>query len=150
MTTLALPENAKAIVQARLRGMKPADMVIVSLVGPLETENPIVIARPGVSYDWRWARGLDLCLYLNASDDTWGLTAMDVAKARPAHLSLWTPADGWGASVYLVPTAQDVCKPVSMWRYELDFMPWMDFQNRDFIECRRYARDERGMPYATH
>jgi hypothetical protein len=150
MSTLPLPENAQPILQARLKGRKPADMVIVSLIGPVETNNPIVIARPGISYDWRWLRGLDVCLYLNASDDAWGFVATDVAKARPEHLCLWTPADGWGATIYLVPTAQDVHKHVSMWRYELDFLPWLDFQNQDFIEGRRYARNERGMPYATH
>lgn len=146
--TAQLPTNAEAIVRARLKGFKPADMVIVSMVGPVETENPIVLAKSGVSYDWRWARGLDVCMYLR-DDADWPDTLLAIAKARPEHLNLWNHADGWGASVYLIPTAQDVERPVNMWRYELDFLPWMDFQNRDFIERRQYARDNNGVPYAA-
>ena len=64
-----IAKNAQPIIDARLRGKKPADMVIVSLVGPVGMENPTVFADPAQQYDWRWCRGLDVCVYL---DVVWG------------------------------------------------------------------------------
>lgn len=147
--SLPLPMNAERILAARMKGMRPADMVIVSLVGKVPTENPLVLAECGKSYDWRWVRGLDLCIYL-ADDLDWPGLAKRVMLARPEHVELWNPAGQWGAHLYLVPTAQDVEKPVSMWRYDLDFLPWMEFQNKDFMERRVYERDEKGIPYAAY
>jgi hypothetical protein len=144
---LPLPENAGLILQARMKGLRPAGMVVISLIGAVLTSPALVLAKPGAAYDWRWARGLDVCLYLRDEDD-WPTSLMAIALARPAHLNLWNQAGEWGAHVYLVPSAEDVAKPVSMWKYELDFLPWMDFQNRDFVAGRSYARDAGGMPYA--
>jgi hypothetical protein len=131
---MKLAEHAEAIVRARLRGLRPADMVIVSLVGPLAVSNPVVLARPGLAYDWRWTRALDLCLYMRDGQDWPGLLK-DIALQRPAYLSLWCANAGWGAKVYLIPTADDVARPVRLWQYELDFLPWMDFENEGFKKC---------------
>lgn len=126
--------NAEAILAARMKGLKPADMVIVSLVGLVGMDNPTVFAKPNVSYDWRWVRGLDVCLYLN-DDQEWPDLLKSVALQRPEHLSLWSHSGEWGAKVYLIPTATDIAKPVRSWKYELDFLPWLDFQNKDFLKC---------------
>lgn len=143
-----LPQYAAPILEARMKGLRPAGMVIVSMTGPIWTENPFVRAEPGIAYDWRWVRGLDVCLYVRDGDN-WAVILKAIALARPAHLSLWNPAGQWGAKVYLVPTAQDVDKAVPMWTYELDFLPWMDFQNNDFMTGRTYARGPGGVPYAV-
>lgn len=126
--------NADAIVAARLRGKKPADMVIVSLVGPVAMDNPTVFAKLGEAYDWRWVRDLDVCLYLDDAQD-WPDLLKAIALQRPEHLNLWSHSGQWGAKVYLIPTADDIAKPVRWWKYELDFLPWLDFQNEDFIRC---------------
>jgi hypothetical protein len=126
--------NAEAILAARMKGLKPADMVIVSLVGPVGMDNPTVFAKPEVAYDWRWVRGLDVCLYLN-DDQEWPDLLKTIALQRPEHLNLWSHSGEWGAKVYLVPTATDIAKPVRSWKYELDFLPWLDFQNKDFLKC---------------
>lgn len=140
--------NAQAIIDARVKGMRPADMVIVSMVGAVKTENPLVHVKPGTAYDWRWVRDLDICLYVNGPED-WPLTLREIGLQRPRHMELWNHAEMWGAHAYLIPTAQDVAKPVSQWKFEIDFLPWMDFQNRDFIQCRTYERDHNGVPYAV-
>lgn len=145
----ALPANAQMILDARLKGFKPADMVIVSLVGPVGADNPTVFAKLGTKYDWRWVRGLDLCLYFT-DEDEWSELVKEIALQRPEHISLWNNVGNWGATAYLSPTAADIGLPVRRWKYELDFTPWMDFQNKDFIECRTYARDQNGMPYAVN
>lgn len=126
--------NAQPILDARLKGMKPADMVIVSLVGPVILDNPTVFADPAKAYDWRWVRGLDVCMYMT-SDQDWTDTLKAIAQQRPEHLNLWDHAEQWGAQVYLIPTAADIAKPVRRWSYELDFLPWMDFQNKEFVTC---------------
>lgn len=132
-----LPPGAEPILTARLKGMKPADMVIVSMTGPVFAENQVVRIKVGEAYDWRWVRGLDVCLYIDEEAD-WFVVLKEIALQRPEHLSLWTPAGQWGAKVYLIPTADDVNRPVNEWRFELDFLPWMDFQNKDYIECKSY------------
>ena len=144
-----IPTGAKEIIDARLKGLRPADMVIVSMVGPVKTDNPLVHAKPGVAYDWRWVRGLTICLYIRDEDD-WPTTAKDIWLQWPEHVELWNFSDQWGAHAYLVPSARDIGLPRRQWRFELDFLPWMDFQNRDFIEGRTYERDELGMPYAVN
>jgi hypothetical protein len=145
--TLPLPKNAEPIVRARMNGLRPAGLVIVSLRGRVLTQQPLVLAEPDGAYDWRWVRGLDVCVYLPDGDD-WALTLKAIALARPANLDVWNPTGKWGAHVYLVPTAQDVIKPVPMWFYELNFLEWMAFQNKDFITGRTYARGPGGVPYA--
>lgn len=146
--TLPLPQNAAPIVQARMKGMRPSGLVIVSLRGPILTQQPLALAEPGAAYDWRWVRGLDVCVYVDDRND-WALTLRAIAEAGPAHLDVWNPGGNWGAHVYLVPTAEDVDKPVSMWTRELDFLEWMDFQNNDFLTGRTYARGPGGVPYAV-
>lgn len=146
--TLPLPKNAEQIVQARMKGLRPAGLVIVSLRGRVLTQQPLVLAEPGVAYDWRWVRGLDMCVYVDDRND-WALTLKAIALAEPAYLNMWNPDGQWGAHVYLLPTAEDVDKPVSMWVRELDFLEWMDFQNKDFMTGRTYARGPGGVPYAV-
>lgn len=144
-----LATNAQPILAARMKGMKPADMVIVSLVGPVGVDNPTVFAKPGAAYDWRWVRDLDVCVYLN-DDQDWPDILMAIALNHPEFLSLWSYSGQWGAKVYLVPTAADISRPIRSWKYELDFLPWMDFQNNDFIAGRTYNRTPDGMPYACN
>lgn len=145
---MMLADGAEPILRARLRGLRPAELVIVSLVGGLPVSNPVVRARAELAYDWRWVRELDLCLYMNLGQD-WVTLLKAIALQRPARLYVWCDGAGWGAQVYLVPTAEDVARPVRLWGFELDFLPWMDFQNSDFLTGRSYARGPGGMPYAV-
>lgn len=140
-----IAENSQRIIAARANGMKPADMVLIGLADKMQTNNPAVYAKPGLSYDWRWVRKLDVCLYVNDADD-WSSIATDIAKQHPAYFALWNYEGGWGAQVFTIPRADDVTRPVATWKYEIDFLPWLDFQNDDFLNQRAYARDENGFP----
>lgn len=140
--------NAQPIVDARLRGFKPSELILVSLVGHVCAENHTVRAIPATPYDWRWVHGLELCVYVGERGD-WVDTVKAIALQRPAYLAIWNCAEHWGARVYLIPTAEDISKPVRQWAYELDFLPWLDFQNDDFIACRAYVRSPEGMPHAA-
>jgi hypothetical protein len=140
--------NAQPILDARLKGLKPSNLILVSLVGHVHAGNHTVRAIPGTEYDWRWVRDLDLCVYVGERGD-WVDTVKAIALQRPDHLSIWNCVDHWGARVYLIPTAAEIAKPVRQWAYELDFLPWLDLQNADFIECRNYTRSPKGMPNAA-
>jgi hypothetical protein len=136
--------NAEPILKARTRGFKPADMVIVSLVGQVHAQNQVVLGIPGKAYDWRWVHGIDVCLYVG-SEPNWHEILFAIARHRPSNLCLWSATELWGANVYLIPTAADVAKPVREWQYELDFLPWLDFQNDDFVAARTYRRTREGI-----
>jgi hypothetical protein len=140
--------NAQPILDARLRGFKPDELILISLVGHVDAENHTVRAIPGVAYDWRWARGLEVCMYVGERQD-WVDTVKAIALQRPDYLGLWNCFKHWGARVYLIPTADDMARPAHEWTYELDFLPWMDFQNADFLECRTYNRTPEGILYAA-
>lgn len=141
--------NAQPIIDARLRGFKPDGMILVSLCGHVEVENHVVRAIPGNVYDWRWVRDLDICAYIADRND-WFDTLKAIAKQRPGFLNLWNCFEHWGAKVYLHPAPSDIGQPVRKWSFDLDFLPWLDFQNEDFIECRTYTRTLEGMPYAAN
>jgi hypothetical protein len=147
--TMPLPLNAQPIVDARLRGFKPDELILVSLVGHVAAANHVVRAVPSVAYDWRWVHGLEVCVYVGERMD-WVDTVKAIALQRPAYLGLWDCSKHWGAEVYLVPTGDDVAKPVREWTYQLDFLSWMDFQSADFIEGRTYNRTSEGMPHAVN
>lgn len=115
------------------------------MTGHVEAENHVVRAMPATEYDWRWVHGLELCIYVADRQD-WVDTLKAIALHRPAYLCIWNCHEHWGAKVYLTPTAEDLARPVRQWHYELDFLPWMDFENEDFIECRIYTRTPEGMP----
>jgi hypothetical protein len=140
--------NAQPILDARLRGFKPADLILVSMVGHINAANHTVRAIPAMTYDWRWVHGLEVCVYVGERQD-WVGTLKAIALQRPAYLCIWNCFEHWGARVYLIPTADDVSRPARQWTYELDFLPWLDFQNDDFIECVNYNRTPEGMPHAV-
>lgn len=92
MDTRNLPYGAAEIVALRKAGKRPADMVLVSLVGPLYGEsNPVVIAKSGRPYDWRFMAGLE-CLVV--SDSTQPKQAIreiirDLKSLPVDYLGLW-------------------------------------------------------------
>jgi hypothetical protein len=133
--------GAQPILDARLKGMKPSGMILVSLVGEVPTPNHVVHAKAGTDYDWRWVHGLDVALVVDDSVD-WPLLLKDVAMHRPDYLCVWHRVGNWGAKVYLIPTADDVLLPPAQWQYELDFLAWLDFQNEHFA-AGFLARDNR-------
>lgn len=129
-----IANNAQQIIDARMQGFKPDEMVLVSLVGRISEPNHTVLADPKLQYDWRWVHGLEICIYITASID-WRPVTRAIAGARPRFLGLWDLESKRGANVYLIPTEDDIGKPIRQWLYKLDFLSWMDFQNREYAAC---------------
>lgn len=66
---LELPHGAHPIAQARQRGLKPADGVLVSFVGPTPWQAHHVFAESGKRYDWSWSDGLQIHVVLKPGID---------------------------------------------------------------------------------
>lgn len=114
-----LPRNARAIVEARAGGLRPADAVAVSLVGSLGWANPTVYADPDARLDWRWARGLDVLLVV-APDRKPGRIVRDLVAADVHDLHLVDLPRRRGAWVL----------PVG---HRLRVFPWLPFRNEEFF-----------------
>ncbi len=86
-----LPYGAREIVETRAIGKRPADMVLVSLVGPLRELNPVVVARPERSYDWRFLVDLDVLIVASSATDRTlvGCCVRAIIDHKPQYLGLW-------------------------------------------------------------
>lgn len=131
MTSMTVASGAKPIVDARMKGKRPAELIVVSLVGKTEESNHTVYCRPDAPYDWRWVAGLQLCIYANLRTP-WRQIAMDIARRKPQWLGLWDVEAFEGTDVYALPRVEGIEKPASQWRWDLHFIPWLPFQNHEF------------------
>lgn len=126
-----LPTGAKKIVEARLKGFKPDEMIIVSIVGRINEPNHTIFANPNGEYDWQFLTGLQVCVYTDEATP-WLPTVMNIAKVKPVFLGLWDAERHEGADVWYLPDAATIDKPKTQWRWKIDFLPWLPFQNREF------------------
>lgn len=126
-----IPHGAQRIIDARQKGMKPAELVLVSLIGRLNENNPTVYADPRREYEWFWARGLQVCIFAS-TEVNWRAVALSIKRHGPSALYLWDADRCGGAEVFLIPSMADLDKPRSEWRLNLDFLPWLPSQNEEF------------------
>lgn len=69
MRALPIPRNAWQIVRARESGMRPAGMVLVSLIGDTPWPETTVYAEPGKRYDWAFLTGLPAAIVVRPGID---------------------------------------------------------------------------------
>lgn len=92
MSANNLPYGAREILALRSTGKRPADMLLISLIGPLHGEtNPTVVANPLKSYDWRFLHGLDVLIVATTSVSPEAIRRiLDALKAVAVdYLGLW-------------------------------------------------------------
>lgn len=92
MTSLNLPYGGREIAELRATGKRPADMVLLSLIGPLRGENnPVVIANPDRSYDWLFLLGLEVLVIADTKTPPGAVRrVLDALKAlQMEYLGLW-------------------------------------------------------------
>ena len=89
--TAQLPYGGREIVEIRSKRQKPADMVLVSLVGSLREINPLVIARPEKTYDWRFLAGLEVMIVAKMSVPAEQINRVKKAllAVNPEYLGIW-------------------------------------------------------------
>lgn len=88
----ALPHGGREIAELRAIGKRPADLVLVSLIGPLHGEsNPVVIASLRKTYDWRFLTRLEVLVVAKADSDPMAVRRLlDDLKALPVrYLGIW-------------------------------------------------------------
>lgn len=128
---MILPSGAEAVIESRKRGLKPAEMLVVSLVGKTGESNHTVYANPTADYDWRWLVGLDACLYVRDSLP-WKPIALQIARVRPRWLGVFDVDRFKGADAYALPLSEDIEKPIEQWRYQLATFRWTTADNEHF------------------
>lgn len=89
MNARDLPYGAREIAELRSAGKRPADLVLVSLVGPLRENNPVVIAKPDRSYDWRFVVGLSVAVIVTTDTPNVPGIVKAIEEVNPATLSVW-------------------------------------------------------------
>lgn len=131
--------GAERIVKARLKGFRPTDTVVISLVGKVEVDNPQVLPAQSVPYDWRWVKGLDIALFIS-SEVEWRTLALDVKQEDPRYLCLWDVDSYRGAQVLWRPVGMaGQQKPEGGmvlscgWYWGLDFSNFHEEDNGAFI-----------------
>ncbi len=127
-----MPYGAIPILKARQQGKKPADMVLVSMIGALPAEaNPVVIADKALAYDWEWMRGLNACFWASPK----GYIAkhiLEAAKARPAAMYLWDCANEKGYDLSVLPSIESIELPQLQWDWRIHADRWLPFQEEQF------------------
>lgn len=84
-----LPYGAAEIVALRTTGKRPADMLLISLIGPLHETNPVVIAQPSRSYDWRFVVALPVLIVATTETPNLASIVRGIDTAAPSSLSVW-------------------------------------------------------------
>ena len=87
-----LPYGAAEIIALRSTGKRPADLMLVSMIGLLHDEtNPVIVAKLGRQYDWRFMAGLECLVVVDSTQPKVAIREIaDQLKALPVtYLGLW-------------------------------------------------------------
>ena len=89
--TTPLPYNGQQLVELRKKGKRPADMILVSLIGWLGEINPCVLAKIGRRYDWRFLVGLDVLIVTDSRTNAEAVRVLanDIYHACPQYVGIW-------------------------------------------------------------
>ena len=126
-----IAQNAFKIVELRRNGYRPDEMILVSLVGKLDELNHVVYALPKLDYDWRWCKGLEICIFAS-SGVNWQPFVKAISEAEPRFLSLWDVDRNEGAEFYRLPDPATIERPRSQWKMKLFSQPWCAIENKLF------------------
>lgn len=89
MNARDLPYGAREIAQLRSTGQRPADLVLISFLGPLCESNPLIIAQSSRSYDWRFLVGLSVAVVVTTDTPNLAGIVKAIDAAKPGSLSVW-------------------------------------------------------------
>lgn len=84
-----LPYGAAELVALRSRGKCPADMLLISLIGPLRETNPVIIAQPSRRYNWCFVLALPVLVVATTETPNLAGLVKAIDAAAPAALSVW-------------------------------------------------------------
>lgn len=86
-----LPIKADEILALRRAGKRPADMILVSMIGWLGELNPCVLAKPGVAYEWNFLVDLSVMLVVDTSISKEHIseTIKAILAQQPSYFGIW-------------------------------------------------------------
>jgi len=124
--------GSQRIMDARQQGRKPADLIIVSQVGRIDcVTNPVVQTKKDVSYDWRWAIGLDICFWTDTKNYD-AKQIIDCHRAKPKSMNLWNYPTETGYIVWANPDPKTIDFSQDRWKWIVSRFPWTDRQSKEF------------------
>ena len=96
-----IPYGSAEILQLRKDGKRPADMVLVSLAGAVRGESNPVVYPGNHDYDWRFLRGLQVTVLINAETpaEKSRKVIREIEAVEPAYLGLVERETGNGVKV---------------------------------------------------
>jgi len=130
--------GAGAILDMRKRGLRPGSDVVVSLIGDMPVE---FLVQPDIeavdSYDWCWAIDLNVWIVASATANSARVNQLlwQFKTHRPNHLFLWLYEQERGYEIYFFPKIESIKFPINNWKWEVDFMPLMKFQNKEMARA---------------
>lgn len=89
MNARDLPYGACEIAELRSTGQRPADLVLISFLGPLYESNPVIVALPSRIYDWRFLVGLSVAVVVKTDTPNVAGIVKTIEAAKPGSLSVW-------------------------------------------------------------
>lgn len=96
MKTLPYPRGAaRAIAEARAGGLRPSELVLISLAGRVDWPNPLVYATPGQRFRWDWLKGLSVVVLIESSTRLDNILK-DIDGAGPMQLDVVDRERGLG------------------------------------------------------
>ena len=96
-----LPYGAREIAALRSAGKRPADLILVSLIGPLRESNPVVIAKPDLTYDWRFLIGLSVAVVATTETPNLPRIVQAIEAIAPRSMAVWFSDKQDGTNILL-------------------------------------------------
>ena len=127
-----IPLGSDEIMKARKSGFRPKDMIIISMMGKLETEkNPIVQVANGKKYDWSFLKGLQAVFFCTGATYD-AKQIINASMAHPSGLYLWNPISGKGYRIWVLPKIESVHLPMERWDWEVSYLRFEKSEEIEF------------------
>lgn len=142
---MILPEGGREILEARKRGLAPADPVIVDFTGSRMNAEPLINADPVRRYDWRFLKGLPVYVVTRNDVPTINSFLADIAKVSKGPVEVYYPNINNGETVYWSPSMSSVDAylagkiPNTAIKWEIERWEWMKFMVREWERFYREA-----------
>lgn len=141
-----LPENAGAILKARMSGYVSRNPLLIIFTGKrYERYSPVVYANPGRDYDWRFALGLTGYVIWDSALEGFERQMGALCRKLKQPVEYYYVDRAVGGSTWLLPRSDDVDAVLQgkidsrRMHWDLDDLPWMDFQNKDMTQFLKEA-----------
>jgi len=129
---MRIPIGAKSIINTRLSGNRPADILLISNIGKLVDDNHQIITD-GSGYDWRFLTGLDFIMFGKIDDAMMdNLKDICVQSKTTKEMLIWDQVNESGVYAWYLPVAETIHLPKNQWEWEFSFIAWTEYQNNKF------------------